>query len=181
MKKFIGLFLVFFLGLAACEKVKKVEEEARITLFPEPSPVETLKQEETETAEAPSLSVANVVLFPKGRDSVLLTVEVASTPEERRQGLQGRENLPENHGMWFAFENDVQDPFWMHETPLSLDILFIDKDDKIVDLVTNATPNSDTLIVSRQPYRFALELKAGSVDGYGLQAGDSVEFRLGPP
>lgn len=180
MKKLICLFSVLFLGLGACEKAKKVEEEARTTLLPESSPVETLKQEEEET-EAASISVANVVLFPQGRDSILLSVEVASTPEERRQGLQGRENLPNRHGMWFVFESDVQDPFWMHNTPISLDILFVDKNYKIVDLIKDAVPNSDTLMVSRQPYRFALELKAGSVDENGLQVGDSVEFRLGPP
>lgn len=179
MKKLCYLLPLLFLGLAGCEKAKKVEETSQAGLLPEPSPVEILKQEEAE--EPTSISVANVVLFPKGQDSILLSVEVASTPEEKKQGLQGREDLPKNHGMWFVFEEDVQDPFWMHNTPIALDILFIDKDYKIVDLVKEAVPNSDTLIVSRQPYRYALEVKAGSVDTYGLAIEDAVEFRLGPP
>lgn len=177
MKKLFYLFPLVFFGLAvSCEKVKKAEAPAVPGLQTPPGQVEALKSE-----EPASLNVANVVLFPSGKDSVILSVEIARTPEERRQGLQNRASLPDKHGMWFVFEADGQDPFWMHHTNIPLDILFIGGDYKIVDLVTHTVPNSDTLIVSRQPYRYALEIKAGSADGYGLKVGDALEFRLGPP
>lgn len=176
MKKIICLLPVFLLFLA-CEKAEKAKEAAT----PPPTEelgFETFKQEE---AESSSISVANVVLKPASGEPVILTVEIAQTPEERRQGLQGRENLAQDHGMWFVFEDDGQDPFWMRNTLISLDILFIDADDKIVDIVKDTVPNSEDLIVSRHPYRFALEVAAGVSDRHGLRVGDAVEFRLGPP
>lgn len=177
MKKLFYLFPLVFFGLAiSCEKVKKAEAPAVPGFQTTPAPIETLKSE-----EPASLNVANVVLFPSGKDSILLSVEIARTPEEKRIGLQNRASLPDRHGMWFVFESDGQDPFWMHNTNIPLDILFVDQNYKVVDLVANTTPNSDTLIVSRQPYRYALEIKAGSADGYGLKVGDALEFRLGPP
>ncbi|MBI4223904.1 MAG: DUF192 domain-containing protein [Deltaproteobacteria bacterium] len=178
MKRFLWIFPCLLLA-AACQKVEKAQEETGIAPEGEGS-AEVLKQEETPEGAA-SLSVANVVLRPSAGDPVTLTVEIARTPEERAQGLQGRENLPDDHGMWFVFAEDGQDPFWMHNTPISLDILFVDAAYKIVDIVADATPNSEDLIVSRHPYRFALELAAGVSARHGLHAGDAVEFRLGPP
>ena len=173
--KRIFCLLPGFLLMLACQKVEKAQEKTAIA--PEGmGTTEVLKQE-----EVPSLSVANVVLKPGTQEAFTLTVEIAQTPEERRQGLQGRDNLPNNHGMWFVFEEDVQDPFWMHNTPIALDILFIGADYKIVDIVANTIPNSDDLIVSRQPYRFALEVASGVSGRHGLQVGEMVEFRLGPP
>lgn len=175
MKKIFWLIPSVFFLAAACQKATKVEE----TALPAPEgegSVEVLKQE-----EGPSLSVANVVLKPGTPAAFTLTVEIARTPEERAWGLQGRENLPDGHGMWFVFEEDVRDPFWMHNTPIALDILFIDKDYKIVDLVENTVPDSEDLIVSRLLYRYALEVASGVSALHGLRAGDAVEFRLGPP
>ena len=132
-------------------------------------------------AEAPkSISVANLILYPNQGEPTTIKLEIARTPDERRQGLKGRENLANDYGMWFVFEEDMQDPFWMKDTPVSLDMLFIDKDYKIVDLVRDTIPNSELLIVSRQKYRYALEVKAGLSRAWGLDVGDRVEFRLGP-
>ncbi len=180
MKKLSILVLLMFslFSLLACERVKKAEEPP-LTGTPEGKSELTPKKEEE--GAAPSMSVANVVLKAGSSAPVTLAVATARTPEERSQGLQGRENLGENHGMWFIFENDVQDPFWMKHTPIPLDIIFVGSDYKIVDLIENAVPNSETLLVPQALYRYALEVNAGSVRAHGLAVGDSVEFRLGPP
>lgn len=132
-------------------------------------------------SNTPSVNVANVVLYPKEGSPVVFSAEVAKTIEEKRTGLQGREDLPEKHGMWFVFDGDVQDPFWMKDTPVALDILFVDKDFKIVDLFANTTPNSEALISPHQKYRYAFEVKAGTAAAYRITVGDRAEFRLGPP
>lgn len=169
------LILPLMIAGLSCQRAKKEEPQGAMTLPPGESEL-AIKQE-----EAPSISVANVVLYPAGREAVTFTVEIANTPEARRQGLQGRENLGANHGMWFVFEGDVQDPFWMKNTAIALDILFVGNDNKIVDFVENAVPNSETLLVPRAQYRYTLEINAGAVREHGLRVGDSVEFRLGPP
>lgn len=179
MKKIFWVLAPAVLLAFACQKVERGTAPA-VSAPEGERGAEVLKQEEgAETP--PSISLANVVLHPGTAEAFTLTVEIARTPEERAQGLQERENLPDNHGMWFVFEGDGQEAFWMHNTPISLDILFIGADYKIVDLVVNAAPNSDDLIVSRHPFRFALEVAAGVSDRHGLRAGDAVEFRLGPP
>lgn len=128
-----------------------------------------------------SVSLANVVVTPEGKDPVTLTVEVARSEEERHRGLQGRESLPEKHGMWFVFDGDVQDSFWMKGTPIALDLVFVDKEMKIIDMIKGAKPNDETLLTARFPYRYVLEINGGYADRWGLAVGDKVEFRLGPP
>lgn len=178
MKKLYILFIALLLVVnLSCERVKKVEEGNLVEQREGKTEV-LLKQEDGGT---PSMSVANVVLKAGSQTPVTLTVEIVRTPEERSQGLQGRENLGSNHGMWFVFEQDVQDPFWMRNTPIPLDIIFIGSDYKVVDFIEDTTPNSETLLVPRALYRYALEVNAGSVRERALAIGDSVEFRLGPP
>ena len=182
MKKSLFLFsaMLLFFGLS-CERAKKVQEGTTTTPTGIEQNVEALKQQEPTPLPGGSVSVANLVLHPANKAAVVLSVEVARSPEEKRQGLQGRENLPEKHGMWFIFDDDVQDPFWMKDTPLALDMAFVDKDYKIVDIIKNTTPNSETLLIPRSKYRYTLEIKAGTADEFGIAAGDAVEFRLGPP
>lgn len=181
MKKriFLPIMLLSFVFHLSCERVKKAEEQPLIP--PLGGNTETTMKQQEEGLNSPSISMANVILSPTGKEAVTLNVEVARTSEERGQGLQGRESLGVRQGMWFVFENDVQDPFWMKNTPISLDIIFVDKDYKVVDFVENTVPNSETLLVPRSRYRYALEVSAGSVQSFGLGVGDQAEFRLGTP
>ncbi|MBI5299176.1 MAG: DUF192 domain-containing protein [Deltaproteobacteria bacterium] len=170
----IGL-IGFTLG---CERNKEVQTE-------EASPVPLQQQAAGQAVPAPgeaaSISVGNVVLTPRDASPVTFTVEVAKTPEEKSHGLMGRENLADKHGMWFVFDEEVQDPFWMKDTPLALDIIFIDRNNKIVDIIPNAVPNSTDILTPHQKYRYVLEVKAGTAANLKLNLGDKVEFRLGPP
>ncbi len=185
MNFFAILILALLFTTTACERVK---EEGQILPQPPPlgqgvEPSATAPGAPVPSAPlvAPSLNVANVILEPKAGTPVTLAVEIANTPDERRQGLMGRENLGEKQGMWFVFEEDTQDPFWMKDTPISLDIIFVDKDFKIVDIIANATPNSELLLVPKQKYRYTLEVKAGTAAANKLAMGDKLEYRLGPP
>jgi len=101
-------------------------------------------------------------------------VEIASSQEERRKGLMGREELEPNHGMLFVFPSLSLSPFWMKNTPLSLDIIFIGEDRRILQITPEATPYSVELIQARHPYLYVLELAGGTAATSGLQAGNSV-------
>ena len=180
----IFLSLICFVLVAACEKVK--EPGAQNTATPPPAPMagDAATQAQAQAIApipTPSISVANVVLQPKAGAPVVYTVEVAQTMDEKRTGLMHRENLPDNHGMWFIFDDDVQDPFWMKDTPLALDLIFVDKDYRVVDIIANAIPNSELLLVPHQKYRYVLEAKAGAAALAKLAVGDKLEYRLGPP
>lgn len=178
MKKLsILLLLVLALG-TACEKGEGTPQVS------EPQGEES--QTETGTVkEVPGLNqdlnVANVLISPKQRPPVLFAVEIASTPSARRQGLQGRENLGEKHGMWFVFDADTQDSFWMKNTPIPLDMIFVDKENIIVDIITDTEPNSEDLLTSDKPYRYVLEAAAGTCEKFGFDIGNSAELRVGMP
>jgi uncharacterized membrane protein (UPF0127 family) len=101
-------------------------------------------------------------------------VEVAATEAERERGLMFRRSMPEDHGMLFDMGRTAPATFWMHHTPMSLDIIFIGADGKVVSVAPSATPNSDAMIGSGAPVRFVLELNAERAAAMKLKAGDAI-------
>ena len=101
--------------------------------------------------------------------------ELALTPEAQAKGLMFRKTMLENHGMLFVFDPPREAAFWMHNTPLPLDILFIAQDCTIHRLVQKTTPLSQTLIPSNGIVAGVLELNAGTAEAIGLFAGDRIE------
>lgn len=85
-----------------------------------------------------------------------------------------RRELPAGHGMFFVFPGETEGAFWMKNTYLPLDILFIDSEGIVVEAVENTTPLSEELIPSPVPYRCTLELPAGTVQRHGIKKGDRV-------
>jgi len=104
------------------------------------------------------------------------TVEVADTPSERELGLQFRRELAPDHGMLFIFPSEREQSFWMKNTPIALDMIFINKDQKIVGIVEETVPFSlDPRRVSA-PSQFVLEINGGVSRRYTIQPGDTVRF-----
>jgi uncharacterized protein len=101
-------------------------------------------------------------------------VELATTEPEREKGLMFRRDLPDGQGMLFDFQHDQPVSFWMHNTYLSLDMLFIRSDGRIMRIAENAKPESDDLIPSGAPVRGVLEVIAGTAREMGIKAGDRV-------
>jgi uncharacterized membrane protein (UPF0127 family) len=102
------------------------------------------------------------------------TVELAATDAEREKGLMFRKELPEGQGMLFDFQQDQPVAFWMHNTLISLDMLFIRGDGRIMRIAENAKPESDDLIPSGVPVRGVLEVIAGTTRAMGIKPGDRV-------
>ena len=112
------------------------------------------------------------IVTSRGRFPV--AVEIASTWAERMQGLQHRANVPEGTGMLFDFHAPEMVSMWMKNTRVPLDMLFIAADGTILRIQRDTTPFSLDEISSGWPVRAVLELRAGSVAAYGIQAGDKV-------
>ncbi|MFZ0147957.1 MAG: DUF192 domain-containing protein [Xanthobacteraceae bacterium] len=102
------------------------------------------------------------------------SVELATNTAERAVGLMYRKELPEGRGMLFDFHDDQPVQFWMHNTYISLDMIFIASDGRVVRVAENAKPMSDELIPSGRPVRAVLEVIAGTARKFGVAAGDRV-------
>jgi uncharacterized membrane protein (UPF0127 family) len=102
------------------------------------------------------------------------SVELATNDAERSRGLMFRKELPEGHGMLFDFQTDQPVAFWMHNTYISLDMIFIGGDGRVLHVAENAQPLSDALIPSGGPVRAVLEVIAGTARKLGIATGDRV-------
>lgn len=101
-------------------------------------------------------------------------VEVAETQELREKGLQGRTDVPAGTGMLFLFAEETYIEMWMKNTPMSLDMLFLDSDGKIVYIASKTKPNSTDIISARRDTRGVLELVGGTAEKLGIKTGDMV-------
>jgi uncharacterized membrane protein (UPF0127 family) len=173
MKKRIAPFAVFLaltLVVTGCEKMKSEG----------PMTAEEMKSAEMEGgADLPepgaALAVGTVVV-----KETPFSVEIARTDEEKAKGLMNREALPSNSGMWFVFSRPVQEEFWMKDTLIPLDIIFVGKDLRIVHIKENAVPKSVEMISSPEPFMYVLEVNADKASQHGIKIGDEVQQRIGP-
>ena len=105
-------------------------------------------------------------------------VEMAVTPEEQEQGLMYRRELADGKGMLFDMGEERPAVFWMKNTYVSLDMIFIRADGSIASIAENNKPLSEARIYSGAPVRGVLEVVAGTAKRYGIVPGDKVGHRL---
>ena len=105
-------------------------------------------------------------------------VELADTDRTRTRGLMFREKMGANRGMLFNFFEEQHLSFWMKNTPLSLDLVFIDKTGRIVSIATDAVPFSETQIPSRVPAMAVLEVNGGTTKRLGIKPNDVVKHSI---
>ena len=105
-----------------------------------------------------------------------LVVEIAESDSSRRRGLMQRPGLPDGRGMLFLFELEAERSFWMLNTPIALDLIFIDADSTVMRVARYIQPMSGESIASNGPARFVLEVEAGYSDTIGLVEGDRVSW-----
>jgi uncharacterized protein len=129
------------------------------------------------TGEQVSISKALVpltVMTLKGQ--VKLKVEVARTPEEQARGLMFRESLPADGGMIFPLDPPRHASFWMKNTVIPLDMIFIRSDGSIARIEPETTPQSLTPVPSGEPVAAVLELAGGRASALGIAEGDRVTW-----
>ena len=119
-------------------------------------------------------------------DGAVIHARIADTPQKTEKGLMFVKHLPENEGMLFVFEQEAQQYFWMKNTLIDLDILFLNPDGKINALYERVphtyTYTPDTQIpVVQGPAQYVLEAAAGTISRHRLQAGDVLHFTLDIP
>lgn len=113
---------------------------------------------------------------PDGIYVSTIDIELAENTDERRIGLMFRNTMGENQGMFFIFPYDDMQAFWMKNTILPLDMLFINSKDEIVTIHKNTTPFAETSYPSTSPAQYVLELNAGYVDKLGITEGYRISW-----
>lgn len=109
-----------------------------------------------------------VFLRAEGTPIDTIRIEIADTDSARTRGLMQRTGLPPRSGMLFIFDRQERQSFWMANTPLSLDMFFVDRDSQIVSIKKYTRPLSPESVVSDAPARFVIETPAGYADSRGI-------------
>lgn len=123
-----------------------------------------------------ALPHAQIVLEPPGREPVTFRVEVANQDRTRQQGLMFRRQMDADAGMLFLFDEEEHMSFWMHNTYLPLDMVFITSTMRVLGVVENAEPLTDDPREVEGVSKYVLELNAGTARRYGIGPGVAVRF-----
>lgn len=122
----------------------------------------------------------NAVFIDNGKEKIKVVVEIADSPEERASGLMFREFLDGNSGMLFIFDDEKTRSFWMKNTLIPLDMIFISKDFEIVDIKYAEPCKEDTCIsyVSKEPAEYVLEVNGNFTARNDIAIGDMVNLKI---
>jgi len=147
---------------------------ARLGLTPDARVTFTLPE-----GAASEATLAPVTLRPPGRPEVTVAAELAVDDEEITLGLMYRRELPLLGGMLFRFETSRVLGFWMENTRVPLDLIFLDEDRRVTGVVPNARPYDRTVVgVGQIPNRYVLEVRAGFARRHGIVAGTVATFAI---
>lgn len=138
---------------------------------------DTETAERTDTEER-TLEYTSEVSFidVNGNEVSNIDVAVADDDESRTEGLMDVTDLPEDAGMLFIFDENRERNFWMANTPLSLDILFVNEDFEIVRIHQNTTPYSQESIPSEKPAKYVVEVNAGYTLRHDITEGATIRI-----
>lgn len=105
-----------------------------------------------------------------------IDIEVADNEESRAKGMMFRKSNEENRGMLFVFPVEEGQSFWMKNTYISLDIIFVGKQKEILKIHKKATPRSTSSLPSEKQAMYVVEVNGGFTDKYDIKEGDRIDF-----
>jgi uncharacterized protein len=165
MKKIIAIILVIILLFGGLISTGILNFSKKST--------QTITDNST-VAEPPFMKEGELT-FLKNQEKV--TIEIADNEQETTQGLMYRRMMPDSCGMLFIFPNSEPRNFWMKNTYIPLDILFLDDSKKIITIQANRTPFSEEQIPSFENAKYVLEVNAGYCQRKGVMKGDMVAWK----
>lgn len=159
MKRFLSPFYISLLisvSFYSCKKETKAVSQTEVTFKKE----------------------GKLSIFNSEKDTlkIALDIEVADTDFDIQTGLMYRNTMAKKQGMLFIFEDEQQRFFYMKNTRIPLDIIYMNADTTIVSFQKNAKPFNETSLPSEIPAKYVLEINAGLADTWGLKVGDAVYF-----
>ena len=117
---------------------------------------------------------------PDGHVLRQIAIEIAETDSARQRGLMDRRSLSTRQGMLFIFPDADARSFWMRNTPVPLDIIFVAPDSQVVNIVRRTTPLSQERVESTGPAQYVVEVRAGFSDRFGLTDSTRIRWRRLP-
>lgn len=126
----------------------------------------------------PVFNEEGTLFITRKSDTLLrrLSIEIANTPYERETGLMYRSSMEKNQGMLFVFDNEAPRAFYMKNTLLSLDIIYLNKNLEVVDIIAKTKPLNEKSLPSKSPAKFVLELVGGRSAELKIAEGDQVSY-----
>lgn len=123
-----------------------------------------------------SCSQRPTVIVHADHGTVTIPVEIADTPDARARGLMYRRDLAADAGMLFVFPTPGEQRFWMKNTPLSLDMIFIGSDHRIIGVIPDARPFSTDHLTVEGLSQYVLEVHGGFCAAHGIAPGNQVDL-----
>ncbi len=108
--------------------------------------------------------------------SVKIDIQIANTEFDRELGLMFRKNMNENQGMLFIFPDTAVRSFWMRNTEIPLDMIFVDASKTILNIAKNTTPYSDVSYTSAGAAKYVVEVNGGFTDRHNIKSGDVISW-----
>jgi uncharacterized protein len=155
------LFLGVILFANACKNEPKPSSETTVS----------------KPAEPPFVDEGDLKFIDKnGKEIAKIDIEIVNKNAERNQGLMYRTHMGEFQGMLFLFDKPAPQAFWMHNTYISLDIIYVNEKKEVVSIQKNAAVQSDQSLPSLKPAQYVVEVNAGFSDRYGIVEGTKIQF-----
>lgn len=167
----ISIKKIFFYTLVAGVIIYALSQIGGSVGQPAGTPSDPAEAQEPDTQYTHALTITR----SRGGDPIKLKVEWAITEQQQQTGMMFRRSLGDDEGMIFIFGDDAMRTFWMKNTLIPLDMIFIDANGRIVSIHKKAVPNDLSAISSMVPARTVLEVRGGLSDEWGLSIGDLVE------
>jgi hypothetical protein len=120
-------------------------------------------------------------LNPSSEVKAKIDIQIAQTDFDRELGLMYRKSMEENQGMLFIFPNETIQTFWMRNTFIPLDMIFINADKEIVTIRNADKTLSDQTYASTAPAQYVLEVKLGYCKKFGIKVGDKISWTAAKP
>ena len=141
-------------------------------------PIKELKVKKYDFDNPPEFRKDGELQFINDSDSIIfnIDIELATTEEEHARGLMFRKQMDENKGMLFMFSYEDWRSFWMRNTLIPLDIIYINAKREVVSICKNAKTLDETSLPSEAPAMYVIEINAGLCDKYGIDKGTKVNF-----
>ncbi len=158
------IFLLSLIGFVSCSGEKKPKPDPNIP----PAYAVTAEPKFVKQGELSFLSNSDVVAS--------IDIELADTEAKRVQGMMHRRSMGLKQGMLFIFDREERQSFWMKNTHIALDIVFVNEAKEIVHIAPNCAPYSMRAIPSYEYAKFVVEVNSGYCKDKGIKVGDSISF-----
>ena len=154
--KWLDIFLIVAFGIVftSCKDEKKVIKQTEVTFKKE----------------------GELTIFKSDSTQIILDIEIADTDFDIQTGLMYRNSMKKNQGMLFVFDDEQPRSFYMKNTQIPLDLIYINENKTIVSFQKNAKPFDESSLPSNAPAKYVLEVNGGLVNLWAVSVGDSINF-----